>query len=317
MATVKLSRIFVVEERANPSTDFFVAPELQHSELDVEHFNLQQLPQLAPGEQVAVVFVRYVSKVWQRWIRQHQTQVQRLIYFMDDDLFDLSAFSGLPWRYRYKLARLAYSRRKWLQQSQAELWVSTPFLQQKYLAWQPRLVQACLPPARGQQLTLFYHGSASHQQEIEWLLPVVEEVFRAEQQLSFEIIGGAEVNALYRRLDRVHVLHPMSWPAYQALLARGQRDIGLAPLLAGRFNQARSYTKFFDITRAGAVGLYSEGSIYQQVVQHDDNGLLLPNEPQRWADAIVDLVRQPERRQRLQQQAVESCQRLESSVWEE
>ncbi|MDP4528969.1 glycosyltransferase family 1 protein [Alkalimonas delamerensis] len=317
MATVKLSRIFVVEERSNPSTDFFVAPKLQQSGTEVEHCNLQQTPEIGAGEQVALVFVRYVSKAWQQWLQQHRLQVHRLIYFMDDDLFDLAAFRGLPWRYRYKLARLAYSRRKWLQQNKAELWVSTPFLQSKYAFWQPKLVQACLPSVQPAQLTLFYHGSASHQAEIEWLKPVVAGVLEEEPAVSFEIIGNSEINWLYRGLPRVHVLHPMSWPAYQALLARGQRDIGLAPLLAGRFNQARSYTKFFDITRARAVGLYSEGSIYQQVVQHDDNGLLLPNEPQRWADAIVDLVRQPERRQRLQQQAVQSCQRLENPVWEE
>ncbi|SEA28836.1 glycosyltransferase family 1 protein [Alkalimonas amylolytica] len=317
MAALKLSRIFVVEERSNPSTDFFVAPELKQSELDVEHFGLNQLPQLVAGEQVAVVFVRYISKLWQRWIRLHANQVQRLIYFMDDDLFDLSAFNGLPWRYRYKLARMAYTRKKWLQQSQAELWVSTPYLQQKYLAWRPRLVQACLPPATTQQLTLFYHGSASHRHEIDWLRPVVEEVFRAEAGVSFEIIGGAEVNVMYRGLARVHVLHPMSWPAYQALLSRGQRDIGLAPLLGGRFNQARSYTKFFDITRAGAVGIYSEGSIYSEVVSHGENGLLLPNLPQVWADTVVDLVRKPDYRQQLHQQAVRSSSQLERVVWDE
>ena len=35
-------------------------------------------------------------------------------------------------------------------------------------------------------------------------------------------------------------------------------DIGLAPLFVSPFNNARSYTKFLDIARQGAVGLYSQ-----------------------------------------------------------
>lgn len=312
MAQLTVSRIVVVEERTNPSTDFFVAPELVGMGAPVEYFNFVNPPSLAAGEHVVLVFVRYISKVWLRWVQQHRSQISRLCYFMDDDLFDLAAFKGLPWRYQYKLTRLAFNRRQWLKVMNAELWVSTPYLQTKYQQWQPRLVQACSPAQSHEQLTLFYHGSASHRLEIAWLYPVVAEILQHMPQVSFEIIGGAEVNKRYRKLERVHVLHPMSWPSYQALLARGARDIGLAPLLAGNFNNARAYTKFFDISRAGAVGLYTENSIYSEVVSDQKTGLLLPNNPDSWVAAVQKLVNDSALRLSMQQGAAEKCQSIRS-----
>lgn len=289
----EIKRVVVVEERLNPSTDFFVRPALAQMSADVEYFDFNSLPVLAEGERIMLVFVRYISKAWWLWAMKHRSQISRLCYFMDDDLFDIQAFRGLPWRYQYKLMRLAYRRRQWLTQQNAELWVSTPYLQQKYANWQPRLIPASVSLQVPQQFTLFYHGSASHQAEFDWLYPVVAQALEANPSLSFELIGDSSINLRYRNLPRAHVLHPMSWQAYQALLGRGGRDIGLAPLLDNRFNRARAYTKFFDITRAGAVGLYSQDSIYQQVVQHQVNGLLLENSQTAWCDAITDLLAQP------------------------
>src|SRR5690606_26263349 len=146
----------------------------------------------------------------------------------------------------------------------------------------------------------FYHGSASHRAEFEWLLPVVEQALARCPQLAFEVIGDRRTRAQFARIPRVQVLYPMAWPAYQALLQRPGRTIGLAPLLDVPFNAARSPTKFFDITQAGAVGLYAQGPIYQPVVEHGVNGLLLPmNRPEAWVDAIEQLVADEPRRLRM------------------
>ncbi|WP_444677554.1 hypothetical protein [Halomonas sp. E19] len=131
-----------------------------------------------------------------------------------------------------------------------------PYLQHKYADWHPRLAEPAPLPMPQQPVRLFYHGSASHGDEIHWLRDVVAEVLAAEERLSFEIIGGDAVRRRYAGLPRVTVVHPMPWDAYQHFLAQPGRHIGLAPMVENRFNRARSYTKFFDITAAGAVGLY-------------------------------------------------------------
>lgn len=302
--------VYLVEERPNPSTDYFVRPALQEAGDEVSHYRLEQLPKPVRLRGASVVLVRYVSRAWAQCIARHRDDLAELIYFMDDDLFDASAARGLPWRYRLKLARLARWRQAWLRAQGARLWVSTRYLQQKYADWQPRLIAPAplrppQPPAPARSrgcaedadvsapIRLFYHGSASHVAEIRWLYPVVAAALEAEPRLSFEIIGTAEVNRRYRRLPRTTVVHPMSWPTYQAFIAQPGRHIGLAPLLDHPFNRARACTKFLDITRAGAVGLYAIDSYCAEVVRHGQDGWLVDAHPDDWLAAILQAARDP------------------------
>lgn len=280
----------LVEQGANPSSDYFVRPYLAASE--VRRFNLASLPAADTAiDGASLIFVRYLTLQWQRWVEQHRSRLGRLVFFMDDDLFDASAHAGLPMRYRWKLYRLARRHQAWLRRMGAELWVSTDWLAAKYQTWQPKVLAPqspyidCVP-----QKTFFYHGSASHMQEIRWLLPVVEEVLQRDAGFSFELIGNLKIRKIFAHLPRVHVLQPMSWSAYQALVSRPGRMIGLAPLLPSSFNQARSATKFFDITQAGAVGIYADHPVYQNVIEHNNNGLLLPMDQQVWADSLLGIA---------------------------
>lgn len=286
----------LVQEGANPSSDYFVRPHLVDSGVqDCHLFTLPAKDKWREGTNL--VFVRYLTPQWRRWVEQHRARLGRVVFFMDDDLFDLSAHRHLPLRYRWKLYRLAYRYQNWLKNIGAELWVSTNWLADKYQSWQPSTLAPqspymnCLP-----QKVFFYHGSASHMGEIRWLLPVVEEVLRSDPSLSFEIIGNQKIRQIFSHLSRVHVLQPMSWPAYQALVCRHERIIGLAPLLPSPFNQARSATKFFDITQARAVGIYADHPVYQDMVRHKENGLLLPMKQDLWVRAILELSSNDETR---------------------
>lgn len=287
----------LVEQSENPSSDYFVKSVLTCERQRV--FGLNSSTDAITAEPgCSVVFVRYMTPQWISWVERNRASMGRLVFFMDDDLFDLSAHKGLPLRYRWKLYRLATRHKTWLRRMDAELWVSTQWLADKYADWAPRVLEpqspytACVP-----QKTFFYHGSASHMQEIRWLLPVVEEVLERDPSYSFELIGNLEIRKLFSHLPRVHVLQPMSWTAYKALVSRPGRTVGLAPLLSGSFNQARSATKFYDITQAGAIGIYADHPVYRSVVEHGQNGFLLPMEQEAWAEAILDLGNNLSRRE--------------------
>lgn len=288
--------IFLVEERANPSSDYFVLPALRATGFEVARCGFSEVPTRSELDGAVIVLVRYVPAPWRRLIESGRSRIRQLVFFMDDDLLDITASRGLPWHYRWKLARLAAWQQGWLRRQQASLWVSTDYLARKYREWNPVVVHPAPLPAlerdgaTGWGCRVFYHGSASHGAEVRWLRPVLEEVLKRDERVSFEIMGGREVHRLYRALPRVTVFHPMNWPAYQAFLKAGRRDIGLAPQLDSPFNRARSYTKFFDITQSGAVGIFSPGSANADVVAHEREGLVIELEPRRWADAILRLA---------------------------
>lgn len=303
---------YLVEEQANPSADFFILPALAAAGWRVVRCGFSDLPATKDLKGSVVVFVRYVPLAWARLVES--VQLHSLIFFMDDDVLDVHASIGMPWRYRFKLARLAAWRITWLREQKAQLWVSTPYLQEKYARWQPQLVLPSPVGVASDVCRVFYHGSASHNAEIDWLYPIMEEVLRRDMQVTFEIVGGRDVYRLYRGLPRVNVVHPMKWPAYQHFLSSGIRDIGLAPLLDLPFNRARSYTKFYDFTRCGAVGVYSQGSECASVIHHGTDGLIVGLEQDAWVSAILALSSDKPLRQKLQYNAVLKSEALAKEV---
>ncbi|BCN92763.1 hypothetical protein THMIRHAM_05480 [Thiomicrorhabdus immobilis] len=299
MSTEHKTRVYIVEERENPSTDFFVLPQFESSDFIVTRYAFDELVSAAELEYAIVVFVRYLPNAWRKLISENRAVLQSLYFFMDDDVLDLSASKGMPLRYRWKLFKLAGLHKNWLLNQHASLWVSTPYLKNKYQAWSPLVIKPKPLKPMSNSIKVFYHGSASHNAEIEWLYPVIKEVLEQNSNLCFEIIGGQDVYKKFKTLPRVQVIHPMGWEAYQHFIQQPGRHIGLAPLLDNDFNQARSHTKVFDITRAGAVGVYSAGSDsahYIKTKEENSNsankaGIILPLEQKKWVEAITWLAK--------------------------
>ncbi len=291
---------YIVDERANPSTDFFVLPALLAQQRRVIRCRFTDVPDAADLVGAVVVFVRYVPQAWVRLINAVRLKLAALIFFMDDDVLDYRASIGTPWDYRLKLAWLATRHRQWLQQHNAQLWVSVPYLQQKYATWQPRLVLPTPIANRGECRRVFYHGSAvTHKADIFWLRSVLEAVIQRDSRIVVELVGSQDIVRLYKNLPEVTVVRPMRWPAYQAFLATQERHIGLNPLQDVPFNRARSHTKFFDITRCGAVGIYTPNSSCAHIVQHQQQGLIVALDQAAWVNAILTLAQDEPLRQQL------------------
>jgi len=291
--------VYVVEEQSNPSTDCFVLPAISACGHRVVRCSFADLPAADDLTGAVVVFVRYVPPAWAKLVKAVRPRLRGLVFFMDDDVLDVRSSAGMPWHYRLKLARLSAGRLWWLRRHGAELWVSTAYLQKKYVKWEPRLVLPSPVSSATNLRRVFYHGTASHGAEKRWLRPVVEKALRQDERVAFEIVGGRDLDSLYRGLPRVSVVHQMKWPAFRAFLSLTGRLVGLAPLMNSPFNRARSYTKFFDITRCGAVGIYSPNSACADVVSHGVDGLIVELDQEAWVEAILNLVRDEPFRQTL------------------
>lgn len=282
--------VYLVEEQPNPSTDYYILPAVAHAGMRVVKCGFRDLPEPAELDGAVVIFVRYVPASWAGLVEAVRPRLRALIFFMDDDVLDVHASAGMPWHYRLKLARLSAWKAGWLRRQRVELWVSVPYLQAKYISWNPRLVLPSPVKPPTDVCRVFYHGSATHYAEIRWLRPVMEEVLRRDERVSFEIVGNRSVFRLYRGMPRVTTVHPMKWPAYQHFLALQGRHIGLAPLMDSPFNRARSHTKFFDFTRCGAVGIYAPDSACGELIRHGEDGLIVEMNEESWVEAILALA---------------------------
>lgn len=338
-----MQTLYLVEERPSPSTDFFLLPAIASDQratpLQVVHRGFDQVPPLHALTDAEIIFVRYLPSGWVRALSRGRCRPRRLVLFIDDDLLDLSAWAGTPWHYRWKLLWLARRHRRWLERrleaGTATLWVGSAALQRKYAHWHPVLLRPRphppgwaapilrqpQPTSRQESLAptepvirVFYHGSASHQPEHAWLQKLMRRLLATDSAISFEVIADRALAKGYLGLPRTQIIPPMAWPSYRLFIERPGRHIGLAPLLPSAFNAARSYTKFFDITAAGAVGLYPRGSVYETICTHQQDGLLLPLDLERWVAEIRALAADSSRRQRMLSKALEKVQTARTSA---
>jgi glycosyltransferase involved in cell wall biosynthesis len=293
-------RALVIEQGNNPSTDSYVLPALRANGFEIARYGFNVLPDQHLLSGSLLVFVRYIPTSWRRLLQQSVHKPGGIVLFIDDDVLDWRSATGTPWRYRWKLWRLSARHAGWLRKQGAALWVSTPYLHRKYANWSPQLVlPSSIAPDTPDPVRLFYHGSLSHMGDIRWLKDVVAQALAAEPRLTFELIGTDRIADAWDSMQRVTVVHPMAWSAYQSFAGLAGRNIGLVPLLDTPFNRARSYTKFFDITRSGAVGIYSDHPAYRDIVRDGVEGLVLPNTPTQWVEAILTLARDPDLHRRL------------------
>lgn len=249
-----------------------------------------------------LVISRYLPVRWLGELQSFRKKGGRLIYFMDDDLMDANALSGLPVAYASKIRRAATSQMEVITGLCAEFWVGSEYLAEKYSRWSPVVLEARPALAEvepAQTTTVCYHGTASHQWELDWLAPIMRQVLKQSETISFEVFGDHQVNRRYRELPRVAVLHPMSWHNYLAYTGSVTKDIALAPLMPQPFNSGRGPTKFFDFVRMGAVGVYTDVFPYRGFVRDGVDGILLENDPVLWSETILQLSNDSERRARI------------------
>jgi hypothetical protein len=112
---------------------------------------------------------------------------------------------------------------------------------------------------------------------------------------------------MFRGIPRVRVIHPMPWSDYLAYAGSVRYQVGLAPCFDTLFNRARSHSKVFDITRLGAVGIYSKVTPFAEKIVHGETGLLCDNDQGQWVAAIIPLLYERKIRESIYRRALIWC----------
>lgn len=311
--------IWIIQECANPSTEYYILPALKIAGLEERIRILNIPPENKLRENINLIFVRYITREWINFVESNKNKIKKIIYFMDDDLFDLRSWRGLPLRYIKKIYLKAFQWKRWFTKVNVEFFVSTEFLAEKYSKLNP----VVLPPypifnplspekiiEKESNLTVFYHGTASHIKEIKWLYDIVKKVILLNENIIFELIGNDKVYNKFKTLERVIVVHPMKWNLYKGFLLTKRRHIGLVPLLDNDFNLARSYTKFFEIVSCGAVGIYSKKGPYEKIIHNETEGILVLNEKTHWIENIIKLAEDSSFRLNLYSKSIDKLKTL-------
>ena len=144
-----------------------------------------------------------------------------------------------------------------------------------------------------------YLGTSSHTKELLWLKKLFEKIQLQRNDCLIEIYVNKKWRNYFRSIPRIKMSYPLDWETFFLDTTIGKVDIVLNPIFNSNFNNFRSPTKFFDITRLEAVGIYSNSKPFRDFINNDHDGILLDNNIDDWIDKISFLLDNSEVRERL------------------
>ena len=306
------TQVVVLAQEVSPTRDIYLLRRLSKSALPVTYWMLGE-PCPVSLDGAFVIVVRYVDSRSITAIERAGEKLAGVAWLLDDDVAAAIGDGSLPFHYRAFMAHFWLRFAARLARVTSEIWTASDALGTRLTASgpvyriDPQPEYFPLPREREEEegngtVRIFYHGQKTHGPERRWLSGIVKVLHDRYPQAHFELVGGREVQKLYGKLERVIVRPAFTWPDYLARSRSVRFDIGLAPLLATPFNRARSWVKYLDIARFGAIGVYAAGPPYDLVVRDGENGRLCPSEkPESWILALAELIEDKDLRKQLVQ----------------
>ena len=250
---------------------------------------------------------------WMVLIRQDRPRLMRealawpgrLAYLIDDDVAGAATCDYLPEAYRAKLAAFDHDFHRPLCERADALLVPADALAELHGAahqiradihriepvWRlPLADQAHFAPlAQGGTLQIVHLGSGSHAAALSEIAPAIARLLTDDPSTHFTYFAGSAVHAALEHHPRARRLEPKPWGEYQHWLARQRFHLALYPLLATRFDRARSASKLTEHAIIGAVGVYPED--WAPAAALGGGAILAPASPAEWGETLAKIDR--------------------------
>ena len=230
-----------------------------------------------------------------------------IILLLDDNLLDLNIFSELPLSYKLKIFFNIYCYKFFFNLFISEIWVTNRRLGEKV----KRKISTTKIDIKLLLLSYFktydlkkiykiaYLGTSSHTKELLFLKKVFEKLQQKREDCLIQIYVNKKWRNYFRSIPRMKMLYPTDWETFFLDTSIDKVDIVLNPIISSNFNNFRSPTKFFDITRLQAVGIYSNLKPFSDFINNNHDGILVENNIDKWIEKISFLLDNEDKREQL------------------
>ena len=254
-----------------------------------------------------IILVRYIPFNIFLYLIILKRKSKKIILLLDDNLLDLNIFSELPFFYKLKIFINIYSYKFFFNFFINEIWVTNKLLgekvKQKISKNNINIKLLALNYNQNYPLKKIYKiaylGTASHTKELLWLKKLFEKIQQQRNDCLIEIYVNKKWRNYFRSVPRIKMSYPLDWETFYLDTLVGNVDIVLNPIFNSNFNNFRSPTKFFDITRLQAVGIYSNLKPFSDFIHDNHDGILLDNNVNDWTEKISYLLDNSDVRERL------------------
>jgi glycosyltransferase involved in cell wall biosynthesis len=173
------------------------------------------------------------------------------------------------------------------------------------------------PPADDSTTVIGYMGTYSHFDDLMMIVHPLRRLLASHSGIRLEFVGVAERSELLAIFPgaEVRVLDVPSsavrYPEFTAWMQKNLRwDLAIAPLEMTEFTRSKSDIKMLDYGILGIPGIFSQVPAYERTVRHEVTGLLVPNAPEAWEDALARAAKSSELRRSM---SVAVCDEVRSS----
>lgn len=287
-----------------------------------EHIDIHKTQKLpAIGSAQYVIFQRSLSYFKYddllEWLPRWRQAGGRIVYDVDDDLFDYEGFSARTGssyaQFESMLAKISLV----LLHSET-VTVSTQALKDKLanktlnVVLQPnflnikswtRLNQAVRCSDK-KPVVIGYCGTPTHNQDLSLVTTAIK---RLEQEfgsnIKVEVIGAFESQPVLFG-TKVPIQSKSTYPNFiKWLQGAVEWDIGLIPLVEDTFNKSKSHIKFLEYSALGVANVCSQGATYSTIAKNRKNSLVVENTEEHWYQALKELILDADLRCRLAKEA--------------
>jgi glycosyltransferase involved in cell wall biosynthesis len=146
-------------------------------------------------------------------------------------------------------------------------------------------------------------GSASHNHDLEMIVPALNAILGRFDHVSVELFGSISdqpAAELIRGRVRRRKAVAGDYGRFKQVLAGLGWDIGLAPLRPIAYNLCKTPTKWVEYAEAGIAPVVSDLEVYRPMVAAE---AAVPARPDEWESAIARLITAPGLRHELRERA--------------
>lgn len=313
----RIPRILLIRQSAAPTDELYVLAGLdrlaERHAIDLQIVDLkedttsQKDRDALLAEGTVVIVSRYLSEDWLRAILRRQYRLGGVYYLMDDDVTLAENDRDMPEHYRKRMIGVAHGEFQAMLHLCSRFIATSRFLSERFTSAKtdlltPPYIHPCPDLDHLDDLSeirIEYHGTSVHRADLDAISSALVRIHNTYPHVRIRTFMGRSAPQSLRSLKRVEIVGDMPWDDYREAVATSRAHIGLAPMLGTPYNRAKSFVKAMDIARFGAVGLYSRGAPYDEVITHGKNGFLLENDAAIWFQTLAWLINNPEELRRM------------------
>lgn len=260
-----------------------------------------------------IISVRSTSEIEWRLARYAKKLGKYWVLMLDDDFLSLDSSYGKDGE-GYRNARKT-ALKKMLCQTDCLLAVNK-LLAEKYIKIGniPGYVLTNTPfdcskftnPVQSNEKTklVFYVNDGTQVMFNRYLLPLLPKLLAEySDKVAIYFLGVKPDVHEYEDKLEIHFVPHMPFEDFLQYLADQHFDIGLAPLDEEGFSKYKYFNKYVEYTRAGIAGIYTDCSLYRQVIESGYNGILCKNSVESWMEALAYLIDKPYERVKIVENA--------------